>query len=62
MIMKLSYYMRCFQKTKAHVKSYDGQTKWMYFPIITYWKYISDKVSADIKKELDSKPVYNNFF
>ena len=62
MIMKLSYYIRCFQKTKAHVKSYDGQTKWMYFPIITYWKYISDKVSADIKKELDSKPVYNNFF
>ena len=62
MIMKLSYYIRCFQKTKAHVKSYDGQTKWMCFPIITYWKYISDKVSADIKKELDSKPVYNNFF
>ena len=50
MIMKLSYYIRCIQKTKAHVKSYDGQTKWMYFPIITYWKYISDKVSADIKK------------
>ena len=49
-------------KTTAYVKSYDGQTKWMYFVIddddllekyITIW----DKVSADIKNEFDSKPV-----
>ena len=54
-------------KTSAYVKSYDGQTKRMYFfiedddflkKINTVW----DKVSADIKKEFDSEPVYNNFF
>ena len=38
-------------KTSAYVRSYDGQTKWMY----TLW----DKVSADIKKEFDSEPIYN---
>ena len=33
--------------------------------MMTYWKKsytIWDKVSADIKKEFDSEPVYNNFF
>ena len=44
-------------KTSTYVRSYDGQTKWMYFFIedddlleknITIW----DKVSADIKKNL----------
>ena len=51
-------------KTSAYVKSYDGQTNGMYFLIEdgdllekynTFW----DKVSADIKKEFDSDPVYN---
>ena len=54
-------------KTSAYVKSYNGQTKSMYFLIkddelwekcITIW----DKVSAHIKKEFDSKLVYNKEF
>ena len=53
-----------FPKTKAYVKSYDGQTKWMYFLIkddelMEKYNTICDKVSADIKKEFDSKPVHN---
>ena len=44
-------------KTSDYVKTCDGQTKWMYFydlleTYITIW----DKVSADIKKELDNEP------
>ena len=51
-------------KTSTYVKSYDGQTKWMYFLIedddlLEKYNTIWDKVSADIKKELDSEPVYN---
>ena len=51
-------------KTSAYVKSYDGQTKWMYFLIedddlLEKYNTIWDKVSADIKKEFDSEPVYN---
>ena len=51
-------------KASKYAKSYDGQTKWMYFLIedgallekrYTIW----DKVSDDIIKELDSEPVYN---
>ena len=51
-------------KTSSYVKSYDEQTKWMYFliedddlleKINTIW----DKVSTDIKKELGKEPVYN---
>ena len=51
----------------AYVKSYDDQTKRMYFLIgdddlfekqSTVW----DKVSADIKKAFDNKPMYDNFF
>ena len=50
-------------KTSAYVKGYDGQTTWMYFVIEdddllekynTFW----DKVSAEIKREFDSRPVY----
>ena len=42
-------------KTSAYVKSYDGQTKWMYFLIedhelLEKHNTIWDKVSADIKK------------
>ena len=50
-------------KTTAYIKSYDGQTKWTYFLIeddlLEKYNSIWDKVSADIKKEFDSKPVYN---
>ena len=53
-----------FQKTSVYVKSYDGKTKWMYFLIedddlLEKYNTIWDKVSADIKKEFDSKPAYN---
>ena len=51
-------------KTSAYVKSYDGKTKLIYFLIedddlLEKYNTIWDKVSADIKKEFDSKPVYN---
>ena len=54
-------------KTSAYLKSYDGQTKWMYFLIeddklLEKYNTISDKVSADIKKEFDSEPVNNKEF
>ena len=51
-------------KTSAYVKSYDGQTKWMYFlfkgdDLLEKFNTIWDKVSADINKEFDSEPVYD---
>ena len=51
-------------KTSAYVKSYDGQTKRMYFlneddDLFEKYNTIWDKVSADIRKEFDSEPVYN---
>ena len=54
-------------KTSACEKSYDGQTKWMYFLIedddlSEKYKTIWDKFSADIKKEFDSEPVYNKSY
>ena len=54
-------------KTSTYVKSYDDQTKWMYFLIedddlLGKYNIIWDKVSADIKKEFDSEPVYNKYF
>ena len=54
-------------KTSPYVKSYDGQTKWVYFSIEDddLWKKynaIWNKVSADIKKEFDSEPVNNKEF
>ena len=44
-------------KTSAYVKSYDGQTKWMYFLIeddelLEKYNAIWHKVSADIKNNL----------
>ena len=50
-------------KTRAHVKSYDSQTKSMYFLIedddfLEKYNTIQDKVSADIKKEFDRASVY----
>ena len=54
-------------KTRAYVKSYDSQTKWMYFLIeddnlLNKYNTIWDKVNGDIKKEFDSKPIYNKKF
>ena len=51
-------------KTSAYVKSYVGQSKWMYFLIedddlLEKSNAIWDKVSADIKTEFDSEPVYS---
>ena len=51
-------------ETSAYVKSYDGKTKWMYVLIenddlLEKYNTICDKVSANIKKEFDSEPVYN---
>ena len=42
-------------KTSGYVKSYDGQTKWIYFLIqdvdlLEKYNTIWDKFSADIKK------------
>ena len=42
-------------KTSTYVKSYDGQTKWMYILIEDYdllekYNTLWNKVSADIKK------------
>ena len=43
-------------KTSAYVKSYDGQTKWMYFLIedddLEKYNTIRDKFSGYIKKNL----------
>ena len=47
-------------KASAHIKSYDGQTQWMYFLIEDDEKTIWENFSVDIKKEFDSEPVYNN--
>ena len=55
-------------KTIAYVKSYNRQTKWMYFfaeddDLSERYNVIWDKISADVKKkEFDSEPVYNKFF
>ena len=52
-------------KTSTYVKSYDRPSKWMYFLIedddsLEKYNTIWDKVSTDIKKEFDSKPVDSN--
>ena len=54
-------------KTSAFVKSYDRQTKWMYLlmeddGLLEKYNTIRDKVSADIKNEFDSEPIYNEIF
>ena len=51
-------------KATAYVKRSDGRTKWMYFlfedhDLLEKYNIIWDKVSANIKKELDREPVYN---
>ena len=50
-------------KTSAYVKSYNGQTKLMYFLIedddlLKKYNTIWDKVSADIKKNLIASKMY----
>ena len=52
-------------KTSAYVKSYHGQTKWIYFlmkddDLLEKYNTIWDKVCSDIKKEFDSEPVFYN--
>ena len=54
-------------KTSTYVKSYDGQSKWMYFfidddDLLEKYNTIWDKVRVDIKKEFDSESVYNKKF
>ena len=54
-------------KTSGYVKSYGRQTKWMYFLIeaddlLEKYNTIWDKVSTDIKKEIDSESVCNKKF
>ena len=54
-------------KTKTYVKSFNGQTKWMYFLIegdelLEKYSTVWNKVSTDIEKEFDSEPVYNKKF
>ena len=50
-------------KMSAYVKKWtNGQTNWMYFLIedddlLGKYNTVSDKVSTDIKKEPDCKPV-----
>ena len=51
-------------ETSAYVKSNDGQTKWVYFLIedddlLVKYTTIWNKASVDIKKQFDSKLVYN---
>ena len=51
-------------KITAYVKRYNGQTIWSCFLIedddlLEKNNTICDKVSADIKKQFDSTPVYN---
>ena len=44
-------------KARAYVKSYDGQTKWMYFlteddDLLEKYNTSWDKLNADIKKRI----------
>ena len=54
-------------KASAYIKSYDGQTKWMYYlnkddNFFEKYNTIWDKVRADIKKQFDNEPIYNKIF
>ena len=56
-----------FPKTSSYGKTFDGQTKRMYFLIevddlLEKYNTIWDKIIADIKKEFDSEPAYNKNF
>ena len=65
MIMQLIHYYK-LPKTGAYVKSYDRQTKWMYFlteydDLLETFNTIWDKVTADIKKNIVSLSTIKNF-
>ena len=50
--------------TSTCVKSCDEETKWMFFwikdnDLLETYNTIWDKVSVDIKREFDSKPLYS---
>ena len=47
-------------RIKAYLKTYDCQTKWMYF-LIEY-DGLLEKCNTISKKELDSEPVYTENF
>ena len=54
-------------KTSTYVKSYDGQTKWIYFlveddDLLRKYNTILNKASPDVKKVFYSEPVYNKEF
>ena len=54
-------------KTSAFVKSYDGRTKWVYFLIedddlLEKCNTILDKVSTDMKEEVDASLSVIKFF
>ena len=56
-----------FPKTSTYVRSFDEQTKCMNFLIedddlVEEYNTNWEKVSADINKKFDSKPVYKTFF
>ena len=51
-------------KTRAYVKTYDGQAKWMYFLIkddalLQKYNIIWDKTSWYKKRECDNEPAYD---
>ena len=55
--------VKLLHKTNTYVKSYDGQTKWMYFlfeydDLLGKYNINGDKVSAGIKEAFDNDPVY----
>ena len=62
MIIKIKPLHEMLPKMRMYVKSYDGQTKWMYFlteddDLLNKSNTIWDKVSSDMKNELDREPV-----
>ena len=56
-----------FQKTTGHLKSYDGETKLIYFwikddELSKNYNDIWNTLSNGLKKEFDSKPICNKHF
>ena len=54
-------------KTSSYVKGQDGQIKWRYLlfeddDLLKKHSTIWDKVSTDIRKQFDSKPVNNKSY
>ena len=54
-------------ETSAYVKSYDGQTKWIYFyseddELLEKYNSIWNKVSNSIMEELDCQSIYSKRF